>query len=145
MGSYSHLRCLRKSPVLRSLVSLISSRSCTTLKPTNSGCGWGELDPGRKVSSCGELEVASGSSASSDSGIVWSDRLGPDLQDEDEASGVEATIRSTCARVFFVFFVFFFFFVVGGRAAGEESRPFSPGAFLNVPSCLFSSRWSRPS
>ena len=99
--------------------------------------GWGELGPGWKITSSRELEVASGSLASSDSGIVWSGRLGPNLQDEDEALGVGAAIRSTCASVFFVFF---FSFVAGGRAAGERSRPFSLDAFLNVPSYLFSSR-----
>ena len=142
MGTRSHLPCLRKSPALRLLVSLISFGSSTTCKPTYSGSGWGELGPGWKITSCRELEVASGSLASSDSEIVWSGWLGPDLQDEDKASGVRAAIRSTCASVFFVFF---FSFVAGGQVAGEESRPFSPGAFLNVPSCLFSSRWSRRS
>ena len=145
MGTYSRLPCFRRSPALRSLVSLISFGSSTTYKPTNSGLGWGELGPGWKISSCRELEVASGSSASSDSGIVWSGRLGPNLQDENEASGVGAAIRSTYASVFFILFLFFFSFVARGRAAGEKSRPFSPGAFLNVPSCLFSSRWSRRS
>ena len=37
------------------------------------------------------------------------------------------------------------FFCGRGKAAGEESRPFSPGAFLNVPFCLFSSCWLRRS
>ena len=140
MGTYSCLPCLRKRPTLRLLVSLISSGSSTTYKPVDSGSGWGELGPGWKITSSRELEVASSSSASSDSEIVWSSRLGPNLQDEDEALGVGAAIRSTCASVFFVFFVFFFSFVAGGRAAGERSRPFSLDAFLNVPSYLFSSR-----
>ena len=137
MGTYSCLPCLRKRPTLRLLVSLISSGSSTTYKPVDSGSGWGELGPGWKITSSRELEVASGSLASSDSGIVWSGRWGPNLQDEDEALGVGAAIRSTCASVFFVFF---FSFVAGGRAAGERSRPFSLDAFLNVPSYLFSSR-----
>ena len=137
MGTYSCLPCLRKRPILRLLVCLISSGSSTTCKPVDSGSGWGELGPGWKITSSRELEVASGSLASSDSGIVWSGRLGPNLQDEDEALGVGAAIRSTCASVFFVLF---FSFVAGGRAAGERSRPFSLDAFLNVPSYLFSSR-----
>ena len=60
----------------------------------------------------------------------------PDAEamEENEGLGVGDTILIACERVFF------FLFVVGGRTAGDEPQPFSSGTFLNVPSCLFSSR-----
>ena len=96
----------------------------------------GRARPERKVSSCRELEV------SSSTGAGLSDRLDAESEDEDERSGVGDTIWRACAMVFF------FFFAAGERTAGEEScsfspDPFSPSAFLNVPSYLFSSHWSR--
>ena len=84
------------------------------------------------MSSCGELEVSSGTCAG------LSDRLDAESEDEDERLGGGDTILRAPM-------VFFFFFVAGERTIGEKLRAFSPGVFLSIPSYLFSSRWSRRS
>lgn len=126
-----HLQCLSLNPALKSFISSSSSDSFITLSAIDSGLGSEGRVPGSLESSLNELE------SPSDAWVELVDRLDAEVVEVDGDLGVGVVTWIAFA------IVFFFFFSVRGQAVDDEPRPFSPGALLNFPFCLFSSRYLR--